>query len=132
MEALRGLLVAKNADLQKYALANLLTLKAASKSTQEAIDWQCVELNTESVADDSLKLLEGFCPEEQSAELKKMLEAETVYYLEEEPAQTDATPIKLRNNFFARLFQCFTKIKQDLCKNFYKFKSVKGVKLVKG
>lgn len=110
VEALRGLLVAKNADLQKYALANLLTLKAASKSTQEAIDWQCVELNTESVADDSLKLLEGFCPEEQSAELKKMLEAETVYYLEEDPAQTDATPIKLRNNFFARLFEPITRL----------------------
>ncbi|MCM1034496.1 MAG: hypothetical protein NC038_02860 [Paludibacter sp.] len=109
-EGIQHLLVAKQAKLEAWAIANLQSLQKAAEQQQQRIDWTRVQLSTDSVADHSLKLLEGFCPEELSVELNRRLDADKIYYIEETPDETDATPVKLKNNFFARLFEPITRL----------------------
>lgn len=52
--------------------------------------------------------MEGFCPLDKTAELNQLLETQGVYYQAEDPTEEDNTPIKLHNNWFARLFEGLT------------------------
>jgi V/A-type H+-transporting ATPase subunit I len=49
--------------------------------------------------------LTGFAPAESRDEVCKFLDDEGVYYEVEEAVEDDKPPIKLKNNFFARLFE---------------------------
>ncbi len=107
---LNGLLVAKQAQLEAWAIAHLATLQAWASELQRDIDWHRVELSTDNLAEDRLKLLEGFCPADNAEALNQMLDAEHVYYIEGEPQVEDATPIELKNGFFAKLFEPITRL----------------------
>ena len=108
VEGLNGLLVAQNARIELWAKENIPALEEELKQLQEQIDWKRVTLNTESEADGSLKILEGFCPIDQVAALDAMLQKQEVYYQAEDPTAEDNTPIKLRNNKFTQLFESLT------------------------
>ena len=108
IEGLNGLLVAQNARIELWAKENIPALEEELKQLQEQIDWKRVTLNTESEADGSLKILEGFCPIDQVAALDAVLEKQEVYYQAEDPTAEDNTPIKLRNNKFTQLFESLT------------------------
>ena len=108
IEGLNGLLVAQNARIELWAKENIPALEEELKQLQEQIDWKRVTLNTESKADGSLKILEGFCPIDQVAALDAVLEKQEVYYQAEDPTAEDNTPIKLRNNKFTQLFESLT------------------------
>ena len=108
IEGLNGLLVAQNARIELWAKENISALEEELKQLQEQIDWKRVTLNTESEADGSLKILEGFCPIDQVAALDAVLEKQEVYYQAEDPTAEDNTPIKLRNNKFTQLFESLT------------------------
>ena len=108
VEGLNGLLVAQNARIELWSRENIPALEEELKQLQEQIDWQRVTLNTESEADGSLKILEGFCPIDQVAALDAVLEKQEVYYQAEDPTAEDNTPIKLRNNKFTQLFESLT------------------------
>ena len=108
VEGLNGLLVAQNARIELWSKENIPALEEELKQLQEQIDWQRVTLNTESEADGSLKILEGFCPIDQVAALDAVLEKQEVYYQAEDPTAEDNTPIKLRNNKFTQLFESLT------------------------
>lgn len=108
IEALNGLLAAKQAQLEAWAIANIKTLEQALEQTRQSIDWNKVQLSTTTLAEDKLKLLEGFCPIDNCAALNEMLQSEHIYFAEEDPTEDDATPIKLRNNWFTRMFECLT------------------------
>ena len=108
VEELNGLLVAQNARIELWAKENIPALEEKLKQLQEQIDWKRVTLNTESEADGSLKILEGFCPIDQVAALDAVLEKQEVYYHAEDPTAEDNTPIKLRNNKFTQLFESLT------------------------
>ena len=108
IEGLNGLLVAQNARIELWAKENIPALEDELKQLQEQIDWKRVTLNTESEADGSLKILEGFCPIDQVAALDAVLEKQEVYYQAEDPTAEDNTPIKLRNNKFTQLFESLT------------------------
>ena len=107
-EGLTGLLVAQNARIELWAKENIPALENDLKQLQEQIDWKRVTLNTDSEADGSLKILEGFCPIDQVAALDAVLEKQEVYYQAEDPTAEDNTPIKLRNNKFTQLFESLT------------------------
>ena len=100
VEGLTGLLVAQNARIELWAKENIPALEAKLVDLKQQVDWQRVKLNTESEADGSLKILEGFCPADQAPALNEMLAKQEVYYQEEDPQVEDNTPIKLRNNRF--------------------------------
>ena len=108
VEGLNGLLVAQNARIELWAKENIPALEEELKQLQEEIDWKRVTLNTDSEADGSLKILEGFCPIDQVAALNAVLEKQEVYYQAEDPTAEDNTPIKLRNNKFTQLFESLT------------------------
>ena len=108
VEGLNGLLVAQNARIELWAKENIPALEEELKQLQEQIDWKRVTLNTESEADGSLKILEGFCPIDQVPALDAVLEKQEVYYQAEDPTAEDNTPIKLRNNKFTQLFESLT------------------------
>ena len=108
VEGLNGLLVAQNARIELWAKENIPALEEELKQLQEQIDWKRVTLNTDSEADGSLKILEGFCPIDQVAALDAVLEKQEVYYQTEDPTAEDNTPIKLHNNKFTQLFESLT------------------------
>ena len=108
VEHLKGLLAAANARIEAWQLANIDKLQAELKEARQVIDWQRVTLSTDKLAEGSLCLFEGFCPIDKEPELNAMLAAAEVYYEETDPVAEDATPIKLHNNRFAKLFEVFT------------------------
>ena len=108
VEGLNGLLVAQNARIELWEKENIPALENDLKQLQEQIDWKRVTLNTDSEADGSLKILEGFCPIDQVPALDAVLEKQEVYYQAEDPTAEDNTPIKLRNNKFTQLFESLT------------------------
>lgn len=108
VEALTGLLAAANARIEAWGKANLDTKRAELAELRRSIDWQKVQLSSDSAADGALRLMEGFCPTEKTAELNKVLNELDTYYEVEDPVEGDATPVKLNNNKFAKLFEVFT------------------------
>ena len=108
VEHLKGLLAAANARIEAWQLANMENLKQQLAETRQHIDWQRVTLSTDKLAEGSLCLFEGFCPIDKEAELNALLASSQVYYEETDPTKEDATPIKLRNNWFVKLFEPLT------------------------
>ena len=108
VEGLNGLLVAQNARIELWAKENIPALETKLVELKQQIDWQRVTLNTDSEADGSLKILEGFCPADQAPKLNELLAKQEVYYQEDDPQAEDNTPIKLRNNKFTKLFESLT------------------------
>ena len=108
VEHLKGLLVAANARIEAWQLANKERLEKELVEARQQIDWQRVTLSTDKVAEGALCLFEGFCPIDKEPELNAMLQEAQVYYEETDPEKEDATPIKLRNNWFTKLFEPLT------------------------
>ena len=108
VEHLNGLLVAANARIEAWKVANLDGLRQQLKEARQQIDWQRVNLSTDKLAEGALCLFEGFCPIDKEEELNAMLAKEEVYYEESDPGKEDATPIKLHNNWFVKLFEPLT------------------------
>lgn len=108
VEHLKGLLAAADARIEAWQLANKEQLEKELVEARQQIDWQRVTLSTDKVAEGALCLFEGFCPIDKEAELNAMLAEAQVYYEETDPEKEDATPIKLRNNWFTKLFEPLT------------------------
>lgn len=108
VEHLKGLLAAADARIEAWQLANKEQLEKELLEARQQIDWQRVTLSTDKVAEGALCLFEGFCPIDKEAELNAMLKEAQVYYEETDPEKEDATPIKLRNNWFVKLFEPLT------------------------
>ena len=108
VEGLKGLLAAQNARIELWQKEQLPAVDQEYKETLQQIDWQRVTLNTDTVAEGALKVVEGFCPIDQTAALDTMLQEQDIYFQAEDPTEEDNTPIKLRNNWFTRMFECFT------------------------
>ena len=108
MEHLKALLVAADARIEAWKVANMDQLQKELQEARQQIDWQRVTLSTDKLAEGALCLFEGFCPIDKEAELNTMLEKAQVYYEETDPEKEDATPIKLHNNWFVKLFEPLT------------------------
>ena len=108
VEGLKGLLAAQNARIELWQKEQLPAMEQEYKETLQQIDWQRVTLNTDTVAEGALKVVEGFCPIDQTEAFDTMLQEQDIYFQAEDPTEEDNTPIKLRNNWFTRMFECFT------------------------
>ena len=108
IEHLKALLAAANARIEAWQLANIEDMKAQLVEARQQIDWQKVTLSTDKLAEGALCLFEGFCPIDKEPELNAMLAEAQVYYEETDPEKEDATPIKLHNNWFVKLFEPLT------------------------
>ncbi len=108
IEHLTGLRAAADARIEAWQVANMDDIKRQLVEARQHIDWTRVQLSTDKLADGALCLFEGFCPIDKEAELNDMLSRAEVYFEESDPEAEDATPIKLHNNRFAKLFEVFT------------------------
>lgn len=108
VEHLKGLYAAADTRILAWQKANLNRIQQELVEARQQIDWTRVNLSTDKLAEGALCLFEGFCPIDREAELNAMLAESQVYYEETDPAKEDATPIKLRNNWFVRLFEPLT------------------------
>lgn len=108
VERLNGLLKDVDTHIGAWQAANMEPLQQQLADARRQIDWTRVQLSTDRLADGALCLIEGFCPIDREAELNAMLQSAQVYYEETDPLKKDATPIKLRNNWFVRLFEPLT------------------------
>ena len=98
----------KQAEILKFAVANVANLQHLSSQVSEVIDIDRVHINTRRAADNTVMILEGYCPTDTTDALEAMLKEEGVYYESAEPSNEDNVPIKLRNNAFTRLFEPLT------------------------
>lgn len=99
-----------NAELKQFAIDNLGNMNEVLLQVDDRINFDNVVLSTTHAAEDSVMLLEGYCPDECQEALKTMLDAEGVYYESHQPALTDRVPIKLKNNAYSRLFEPIMKL----------------------
>lgn len=96
--------------LKAFAIANIENFNEALLQVDDRINFDNVLLSTTHAAEDSVMLLEGYCPDECIERLNSMLEAEGVYYEVHQPKLTDNVPIKLKNNAFSRLCEPIMKL----------------------
>ena len=97
--------------------AGLLNAKDYIPAIKEACNSDLVELDRylakeagEGAAEDMITVFTGFAPVENDAELVEAFDKMGVLYIKEDAAQEDNPPIKLKNNWFTRQFECFTEM----------------------
>ena len=83
-------------------------LEEAKLSLADKLSHTSAKYSADEHVDGKLMVLTGWIPESQSADLQKFLDEQNVLYVEQEVEQEDNVPIKLKNNFFARLFEPIT------------------------
>ena len=99
-----------SAELDKLAVAELNTLRAANDALMHDLEFMKVALDGEKVSGDKLVLLEGWAPEESLAELKAMLDESGAFYDVRPVRRGDEAPVKLKNNAFTRMYEMLTKM----------------------
>ena len=110
IDNLNSQLAAINGQIDIWLKDNEDAITKELRNIEQQIDWKQVTLNTESTAEGALCVLEGFCPEENAPALEAQLKSlsAALYYEVEDPQPEDKTPIKLRNNWFTKLFEPLT------------------------
>lgn len=111
MAALESELKALDAELADLSLSQLRSLEYAACQVNDNYEFSKVLCETQHAADDRLRVLEGFVPEDKEVELLALMEQSPVWY-QAEKASVEAAevPIKLKNGRFARLFEPLTKL----------------------
>ena len=94
-----------NQKLDSYASCGIPKLNELNDDIKYKIDFKTVELQATNEAEDKLKIIEGWVPEENENELLKVLNNRGTYFFKSKPCIKDNVPIKLKNNKFSRLFE---------------------------
>ncbi len=69
------------------------------------LDLYLANGNSTKKADETILIFEAFAPTDIESDVVKFLEENNVYYLKEDAKNEDNPPIKLKNNFFAKLYE---------------------------
>lgn len=96
--------------LAHLAIEGVPVLKDAIRDLENRIDFSNVRLTGESLAADTLLLLEGWAPAQDMDRIRHELDMRGVFYDVQDPVPGDDIPIKLKNNRFARLFEPLTEM----------------------
>ena len=73
-----------------------------------SLDFYLAGAAGEPAAENRLNVMEGFAPAELDTKLKEEFDRMDVFYLAEKATEEDNPPIKLKNNWFARMFEVLT------------------------
>lgn len=85
--------------------SQLSKMERAMKETKEELDLYLAGVSSIKEAEGTLALLTGFAPVENREHISATLDKEGVYYILDEAVVEDNPPIKLKNNFFSRLYE---------------------------
>ena len=80
-------------------------LKVMKEELFSNLDLYLAEGASTKKADETIVIFEAFAPTDIDDTVVKFLEENNVYYLKEEAKEEDNPPIKLKNNFFAKLYE---------------------------
>lgn len=97
-------------ELDNLAIEEYNTLLYVDKQLQDEFNLTHVRNQTSSELDNKLMLLEGWIPQEKSAELQQALDQGGFFYRKLEIEGNDIVPIKLKNNKFSRLYEPICKM----------------------
>ena len=96
--------------LDLYAKKYIPLLEKTRDYIIKTIDYEKVILSTEKQAEDKLMLLEGWVPVDKEKNLLDFLDRKGILYVQSKPGKDDKIPIKLKNSWFARLFEPIGKL----------------------
>ena len=99
-----------NSRLDAYAKDGVDKLKKYKSEVEDTLNLDAAIHHTDDQVEGKVKLLEGWTPETNIAELEKYLEEKNILYLKSEPHTDDKPPIKLKNGRFAKLFEPIGKL----------------------
>lgn len=88
-------------SLRKY-IPDVEEIKEQSKNN---LDLYLAKSGSSSGAENKITIFEGFAPTDNDNELVSALDKAGVYYIKEAAKEEDNPPIKLKNNFFSRLYE---------------------------
>lgn len=91
--------------LDRYAKKYIPLLEKTRDDIIRTIDYNKVILNTEKQAEEKLMLLEGWVPADKEEMLLNFLEKKGILYVKSKAEPGDNIPIRLKNSWFARLFE---------------------------
>lgn len=110
----RGEVVAQMEEADKafgeFCAANAANMEVALRRLDGEIDLRKVRLSGAPAAEGSVRVLEGWVPEEYEGRLLQMLDAEGVCYEMRSARKDEAAPIKFKNNAFVRMYEVLTKM----------------------
>ena len=93
-------------DVMKRCAASVGAIESDRLAMVDQLGFNRAAQSGSSEADGSLTILEGWAPEEAEARLDAVLDANPdVLYIKSRPTPEDETPVLLKNNRFARLFE---------------------------
>ena len=95
-------------ELQDFCRKYSNTLEHYDKYLQGDIDLIKVRLDGEPRAEGSVLLMEGWIPVNCEEPVRKTLDESSVYYEIRETVKGDNPPIKLKNNWFNKLYEVLT------------------------
>ncbi len=100
-----------NTALDSFCVSYIPVVEKALDALESDINLMEVkQLGGERMAGGSIVLMDGWVPEESSAEVRKMLDESGVYYEIRPAEKEDNAPIKLKNNKITRAFEMLTKM----------------------
>ncbi len=94
----------------KILSADIPSVDAAIANLESKISLKNVVLNTNHVADDKLRLMQGWAPAENETKIVSYLQSKDAYFEVANPSPEDDVPIQLNNNKFFKLFEPITKL----------------------
>ncbi len=80
-------------------------LKVYATEVSSELDLYMASVSGDKQVEGYIDLLTGFIPTEHTQELEKFLEKESLYYVSSPADIEDNPPVKLKNNWFTRLFE---------------------------
>lgn len=94
-----------NAEMNYLAASGIQVLNEAENKNKAEIDFKNVVLQGTNEADNKVKVIEGWIPEDQEDGLVETLDQTGVFYLRNKPTIKDNVPVLLKNNAFSKLFE---------------------------
>ena len=107
VERLQARIAGQKGLIMKYQHA-LPQMQEANRQKLTDLEMYLAKASTEHAAENLLSVIEGFAPVENDAELCKAFDSMGVLYIREDATEEDNPPIRLKNNWFTRLFEVLT------------------------
>lgn len=95
-------------ELAQFCVANYNTLAHLDKELSADIDLMKVRLDGEPQAEGAVILMEGWIPADAEAGVRDYLDKGSVWYEIRDAVRGDNPPIKLKNNWWTRLYERLT------------------------
>jgi len=95
-------------DVRKILLSlikEIPRLEAGLNSASEELELYLAGASSQKEAEGNIAIMTGFAPVENRDSISSYLEKENVFYLTDEASKEDDPPVKLKNGFFAKLYE---------------------------